>query len=275
MTKEIAKAEDGSMPALSEEFMGELDGLQGLGYSEHADDSLIPILGILQDNSAEVKKKHDKYIEGAEPGMLIVRALGLILPAEGPQSPPIQPCGYQHMWVEWQGDPGEGAVVNQYEYDRMLPNNGVPEGFTEQALDPQNPDRMTWVNEDGNRLVETRYHFGHLILGAELVPVVMPMAGTNHGVSKQWTAQMKRFTFPNGKKMHSFFRHYSVETVFTQKGNNSWYKYKITDNGMISEESILRAGLDMFKSLEKREITVDVASDNTVDGDDTDDSIPV
>ena len=46
----------------------ELQGLEGLGYSEKADDSLIPIVGILQDNSGEVKKKHDKYIDGAEPG---------------------------------------------------------------------------------------------------------------------------------------------------------------------------------------------------------------
>lgn len=272
MTNEIVKKEN-DLPELSSELMDEIGGLESYGYSEHADDSLIPILGILQDNSAEVKKKHDKYIKGAEPGMLIIRALGMVMPTEGPQSPVIQPCGYQHMWVEWQGDPGEGAVVNQHEYNRGMPNNGVPNSFNEKE-DPQNPERKVWMNDEGNRLVETRYHFGHLIIGDELIPVVIPMAGTNHGISKQWTAQMKRFTFPsNGRKMPSFMRHYTMETVFTQKGNNSWYKYRITDNGVISEEPILRAGLDMFKSLEAKEISVDVKSDTSDTT--TDDDIPV
>lgn len=72
LTGEVMDQSTGEMVktdfALPADLLAEVDELGGLGYSENSEDSMIPILAILQDNSAEVKKKHPKYIEGAEAG---------------------------------------------------------------------------------------------------------------------------------------------------------------------------------------------------------------
>ncbi len=254
--------------ALSDDLLDEVAG-QGLGYSEKAEDSLIPILGILQDNSGEVKKKHERHMDGAEPGMLIVRSLAKLFVAEGDKAISFQPCAFGHMWIEWSGEPGEGAVVNQYDFD-----DGVPSEAEQQALDPQNPERLTWVMPTGNRLVETRYHYGHILLEDDILPVVIPFAGTNHTVSRAWTAQMKQFRVPGrSQKLPSFFRHYALETMFTQRGNQSWYKFKVTDNGMLEDESIIRAGLEFLKSVQAGDVTA--GSDDESSTAEDDDNIPV
>lgn len=241
---------------LPADFMAELAGVSGLGYSEKAEDTLIPILGIIQDNSAELKRKHEKYWEGAVGGDLIIRSLQKKFAGEsedGHGGVLFQPCGFTHNWVEWQGEPGDGVPVNQYDFEHR------PDGCREEP-DPENPDRIRLVMPNGNRLVDTRNHFGHILDGETLIPVVVPMAGTNHTVSRQWTALMKNKRMPSGRKCHSFFFWYTLKTAFTQRGAQSWYKYSVKEEGPITDEVTLRAGLAMLKSLENHEITPDVAS---------------
>lgn len=227
-----------------------------LGYSEKSDDSLIPILGILQDNSGEVKKKHERYIEGAEPGDMIIRSLQRVYKGEGDEDTLLfQPCAFQHMWVEWNGEPGEGAPVGQYPFDDM------PEDAKE-VPDPQNPDRKIWRLDNGNRLVDTRYHYGHIVDGRDIIPAVIPMSGTNHTVSRQWTTEMKQHMIPGrNQKAPAFFRLYALRTSFIQRGAQSWFKYKISDRGFIGDEQILRAGFNLTMSVKEEKVTADVASD--------------
>ena len=51
--QEVATAQaTAGLPAGMDNFdVSELEGLSGLGYSEKAEDSLVPIISILQDNS--------------------------------------------------------------------------------------------------------------------------------------------------------------------------------------------------------------------------------
>lgn len=269
MSTEVATKEE-NLP-ISADFLDEVSEHGGLGYSEKSEDSQIPILGILQDMSGEVKKKHERYIEGCEPGDLIIRTLQKVFKGEGDNAEALtfQPCGFQHVWVEWNGEPGEGAPVAQYDFeDRPADAVEVP--------DPQNDERKVWTMPNGNRLVDTRYHYGQIITEDGLLPVVVPFAGTNHGVSRQWTAQMKQFKMPGRDvKAPSFMRAYTMQTAFVSRGAQSWYKYKITDAGFIQDESILRAGFEMMKAVSEMKISAEVG-----EGDDggsvvDDDNIPV
>lgn len=242
--------------ALPADFMSEVSDLDDLGYSEKSEDSMIPILAILQDNSAEVKKKHSKYIEGAEAGDLIVRSLGRVFKM-GDNIPPIvvQPAGFDHVWVEWQGEPGEGAPVGQFAFDAR------PREATE-VVDPQNPDRTVWRMPSGNRLIDTRYHYANIICDdGSLIPLVIPMGGTNHTASRQWTAQMKQHRIP-GKmaKAPSFFRQYGLRTAYKQRGEQSWYNYKIDDLGWITDENILRSGLGLLQAVREQTVVVESAA---------------
>lgn len=265
-TGEVVKTSVG-LPA---DFMDEVGALGDLGYSERTEDSMIPIVAILQDNSAEVKKKHSKYIEGAEPGDLIIRSLGRVI-RMGDNLPPlvVQPAGFDHMWVEWQGEPGEGAPVAQYPFDDR-PRDAV------ETVDPQNADRTVWRMPNGNRLVDTRHHYANIIGDdGSLTPVVIPMGGTNHTASRSWTAQMKQHRIPGRpQKAPSFFRQYGLRTKFKQRGEQSWYNYSIDDLGWIADEGILRSGLALLQAV--RDQTMVVETESAVkDGADNDADIPI
>jgi hypothetical protein len=257
--------------ALPTDLLAEVEGLDDLGYSEKSEDSMIPILSILQDNSAEVKKKHSKYIEGAEAGDLIVRSLGRVFKM-GDNLPPIvvQPAGFDHVWVEWQGEPGEGAPVGQFAFDdRPRDAREVP--------DSQNPDRTLWRMPNGNRLVDTRYHYANVICDdGSLIPLVIPMGGTNHTASRQWTAQMKQHRLPGRMtKAPSFFRQYGLRTAYKQRGEQSWYNYKIDDLGWITDENTLRNGLALLSAVRDQTVTVESAASGGGVSGASDDSIPI
>lgn len=251
-----------------QDLLDAVDDLGDLGYSERTEDSMIPILAILQDNSAEVKKKHSKYIEGAEAGDLIIRSLSRVIKM-GDNLPPIvvQPAGFDHVWVEWQGEPGEGAPVGQYAFESR-PSEAV------EVQDPQNPDRTMWRMPNGNRLMDTRYHYVNLLddSGATM-PLVIPMGGTNHTTSRSWTAQMKQHRMP-GKpnKAPSFFRQYGIGTKFRQRGEQSWFNYTVVDLGWINEEPILRSGLALLQAVRERTMVVETAAPES---DSADNDIPI
>lgn len=250
---------------LGDELLGEIEGSDVTGYSDKPEDSLIPIVSILQDNSAEVKKKHEKYVEGAEPGDIVLRSLQMIFPAD--DGILFQPCGFQHVWVEWNGEPGEGAVVAQYPFEE-LPSDA------KEVPDPQNDERVMVVRDNGNRLVDTRYHYGHLLTAGGIIPTVIPMSGTNHTISRQWTALMKQYKMKSGKPMPSFLRLYKLTTAFTQRGQQSWYKYKVAEAGIVSDRDMAHAGFEMAKAVSEQKISAD-ASEQVKEGAAEGDDIPV
>lgn len=249
------------------DMLDDIADMGDLGYSQKSDDSLVPILAILQDNSAEVKKKHSKYIEGAEPGDLIIRSLGRVFKM-GDNLPPlvVQPAGFDHVWVEWQGEPGEGAPVGQYAFESR-PAEAV------ETDDPQNPDRKMWRMPNGNRLVDTRYHYVNILSDAGgAMAAVIPMSGTNHTTSRSWTAQMKQHLMPGRpQKAPSFFRHYGIKTKFRQRGEQSWFNYTVSDLGWITDEGTLRAGMALLKGIRDGALSVESEAvekdDQMVDGD--------
>lgn len=249
------------------DMLDEIDGMSDLGYSTKSDDSLVPILAILQDNSAEVKKKHSKYVDGAEPGDLIIRSLGRVFKM-GDNIPPIvvQPAGFDHVWVEWQGEPGEGAPVGQFAFENK-PSEAV------ETDDPQNPDRKMWRMPSGNRLVDTRYHYVNILTeDGGAMAAVIPMSGTNHTTSRSWTAQMKQHLIPGRHtKAPSFFRQYGIKTKFRQRGEQSWFNYTVTDLGWITDEGTLRAGMALLKGITEGALSVESEAserdDQLVDGD--------
>jgi hypothetical protein len=103
-----------------------------------------------------------------------------------------------------------------------------------------------------------------------VIPVVIAMSGTNHSVSRQWTALMKQFTIPGKSvKAPAFTRCYDLSTVFTQKGAQSWYKFKVKDHGWIQDRALLENGFAFAKAISANEVKAGVdASDADVAADD-------
>lgn len=261
-TTAVVEATASALPAMTDEMM------EYLGYSEKQEDSLLPVLSILQDNSGEVKKKHERHIEGAEAGQFIVRALQRVFPANVPLI--FQPCGFTHEWIEWTGEPGEGgAPVASYEFEKR------PVGATE-VEDAQG--RKVWRMPDtNNRLVETRHHFGNIVTDdGNFIPVVIPMSGTNHSISRLWTNLMKNFMLPGtSKRAPAFSRLYELNTVFVQKGQQSWYKFKVKDAGWVTDPRLVSAGFEFAKAVAENRVKAGADAEDSAGSVVDDDSIPV
>lgn len=260
MAKAATKEVEDQVPAtVTEEFnlpagfADEIADVGDLGYSEKQEDSMIPILSILQDNSGEVKARHSKRIDGANAGDLIIRSLQKVINTTEDGPIVFQPCGFQHVWVEWEGETGEGIPVGQFKYDDQ------PDDVRE-VPDPENPERKMLIRDNGNRLVDTRYHFGFILSEDGAMPLVIPMSGTNHTVSRQWTATMKQFKMPStAMKAPAFMRKYAISTKYREKGSQSWFLYEVKDLGWLQDENQLRSGLEMLKSLKDDKISADVS----------------
>jgi hypothetical protein len=259
-TTDIVTAEGEVLPTFSAEMFGD----DVMGYSEKSEDSLVPVLAILQDQSGEVKKKHEKYIEGAESGMCIIRALQMLFPSDRPIV--FQPCGFTHEWVEWTGEPGEGgAPVGMFPFEER----------PAEAKEVVNATgKKEWRMANNNRLVETRHHYGNVVNDGSIIPVVIAMSGTNHGTSRQWTALMKSFQVPGtNKKAPAFSRTYLITTAFNQRGTQSWYKFRVQDNGWVTDQNLLQAGFGFAKAIAANEVKAGMDSD-AVDSVE-DDEIPI
>jgi hypothetical protein len=197
--------------------------------------------------------------------MFIIRALQMLFPIGEPIL--FQPCGFSHEWVEWTGEPGEGgAPVGMFPFEER-PSD---------AKEFEKSDgRKEWRRENGNRLVETRHHYGNIVTDEGLIPVVIPMSGTNHGSSRQWTAMMKRFTIPGtNKPAPAFSRLYQINTSFSQRGTQSWYKYRVIDNGWVTDQNVLQSGFAFAKAVAAKEVRAGMDADADA-GSSIGDDIPV
>jgi len=254
----------GSAANLPAEVAGELEGLTDLGYSQKAEDSLIPVLNILHDNSAEVKTRHERYIQGAKPGDFIIRALNMVIdPMETPVI--VQTAAFIHVWVEWQGEAGEGTPVNRYPFDDRPAE-------AEEVTDPQNDEKTYWAMPNGNRLVDTREHYAFVLIGNAWMPVVIPMHGTNHKPSRGWTNLMKTFQLGSGQQAPAWFRFYRFYSKYQSRGTQTWFIYDIKDQGWVADANLRAAGRKLNESVIHNELTPDLDHEKTGDQPETGDA---
>lgn len=230
-----------------DDFMkGMIKEYDGAGYSLEQEDALTPVLAILQDNSGEVKKQHERHLDDAEAGMLIIRSMGMVF--DGEKGINIQPFGFTHVYVEWQGDnPGEGIPVGRFDfYDPPADMTEFPH--------PQDPTRKVKRRKSNmNRLVETREHYANIMLpDMRPFPLIIPFSGSNHACSRFWTNMMKNLIV-EGSRLPSFFRVYNLKTIFRKKGaNQTWHGYKVNPGPFIRDRQMLELGRDAFLSLKEK-----------------------
>ena len=266
-----AVAKQGTAPAIVDEnipegLADEAVGLEGAGYSHRAEDRLIPILGLIQENSGEVKRNHDKFVEDVEAGMLVIRALGRFWAGDGTLI--VQPCAFRQVWVEWQGEPGEGVPVAQYPYND-LPATAV---FQD---DPQGGVRKICINSvNNNRIVDTRYHFVNLLEPNGILPAVIPFAGTGHTFSKQWTLQMDQVKIPSRddgepRDAPSWFTMYGLHSMYRQRGAQSWLNIQPRALGWVTDKWVRDAGEKLWRAVEADEVR---AADPDVDASSSEDA---
>lgn len=260
--KQVAKVNPPAAPALvtgggqlPDFLQDEIVATAGQGVSTSARDTVVPFLAILQSGSPQVKKQNGEYIQGAEPGMIMNTATKQLWgPGEkdAPWGPIVMPAGMQHTFVEWVSRKDGGGYVTNHPSDTPL-QKGLKEDENGRAI------RMA----NGHDLIETMYRF--VLEEESMEAMVMAMASSQLGVSRNWEAVIRNFKVntPNGRvPAASYARRYQISTVYTEKGGNDWFKFKVDDLGWVQDGSIFVRAKKLFEASQKGEVTVGRPIDN-------------
>jgi hypothetical protein len=230
---QIAKRENAG--ALSTNvFEGDADkGSQNITQEDLA----LPFLKVLGQLSPEVNKKHAKYVEGAEPGMILNTVTNESY--DGSKGIEVLPVYYQRQYVEWQ-DRGEskGAPVAIHSASSDI--------LSKATRDKSYKDRLP----NGNYLENTANHYV-VLLGKTPTTALISMKATQLKVSRKWNSMMMgiKLQGKNGLFTPPTYSHiYKLKTVQMSNDKGTWFGWDVSKIGPISNKSVY----DIAKSFADR-----------------------
>lgn len=217
----------------------------GMGVSTDIADNIVPLIYILQAQSPQVLKQKPEFLKDAH-GKGKPAVAGNLWPRgektawdgeeEGAE---IVPVHFDKCWIEWR--PNRGGFVARHKEK--------PAEAVQKALDPQKPDRMSWVLPSGNIVQESREHVV-LILGKydSPMPFVVPMTGSNHTASRAFMGLMNRKLTPKGAIAPSFSHKYILKTIAKSNDDGDWYGYVVEDTGEMVDPEVYLAARNIAQS---------------------------
>lgn len=224
---ELAKTAEAGLPA---ELMGMMEQDAGRGISDNPNDVGIPFISTLQDLSPQVKKRDEKYIEGAEVGMLFNSVTSELYP-HGVEFIPVY---YESCHVEWIPRDSGGGFVGKHPWDTPLLGHVQPNPAG------KGPPRLP----SGNDLVETRYWYGffrpldaegNTLGGTRWEPGVFAFSSTGLKRSREWVGQTKRHLIPGTEKVAPLFSHvYTVVPALEKNASGEWFLPRATSGRWVT-----------------------------------------
>jgi len=154
----------------------------GLGFEDADRDSYsIPFLAVLQKMSPQCDKDAGEYIKGAEPGMFYNTATQEVLGDEIL----VIPCAYVRQFIEWTPRDQGGGFKGAH----------APESVNLTDLNRDVSGRF--LMDNGNHLMDTRYHFVLYLTDEGPRQAVVSMASTQIKTSRNWMTAMRDFRAKN------------------------------------------------------------------------------
>lgn len=231
-TSEMVKKESGALATL--DFVA--DSGMGLENIEKSDLAL-PFLKLLQSGSYETKKKHAKYVEGAEAGMFYNTVTKKLY--NGEKGIEIIPVFYKMTYPEW-------APFEKSE-GRPISNDRGPGIMAETTQNDQRKDML----KSGNEIIKTANHFV-IVKGDRPEKALMTMKSTQLTESRNWNSLMENeFELaPSGKSVPApvFSRIYKLNSV-ENLGNFTWHGYKVSILRKVEDVGLYQMARDFHNSL--------------------------
>ena len=232
-TRDVAKQEGGSLATL--DFVSD----SGMGL-ENVDkqDLALPFLKLLQSGSDETKKKHAKYVEGAEAGMFYNTVTKKLY--NGEKGIEVIPVFYKMTYPEW-------APFEKRE-GRPIHNDRGPGIMSKVTQNDRNKDML----DNGNEIIKTANHFV-VINGERPEKALMTMKSTQLKVSRQWNSLMEN-EFENdpntGKSLQAptFSRIYKLGSV-ENSGSFTWHGYNVSMVRKVDNAGLYQMARDFYNSL--------------------------
>ena len=213
------------------------------------DDLALPFLKVLGHLSPEINKQHAKYIEGAQPGMIINTVSNQLF--DGAKGIDVLPVFYKRQYIEWQ-DRGAsmGAPVNIYEASDTLPK-------TQRSKD--NKDRLA----NGNYLENTASHFV-ILMGDSPTTALISMKATQLKVSRKWNSLMMgiKLEGKNGLFTPPTYSHiYNLKTVQMSNDKGTWFGWEVSKVGPVTDKGVYNIAKGFAERLGKGEVQVKHSSE--------------
>jgi len=237
---DIVKKQEGALAVNM--FEADADkGSQNMGQ----DDLALPFLKVLGQLSPETNKRDGKYVEGAEPGMILNSVTNEIY--DGTKGIQVLPAFYERKYVEWQ-DRGEGkgapAAIHNADSDIVSTT----------TRDKSFKDRLP----NGNYLENTANHFV-VVLGKSPQSALISMKATQLKISRKWNSMMMgiKLQGKNGLFTPPTYSHiYTLKTVQMSNDKGTWFGWDVSKVGPIEDKSIYESAKSFAEKVGKGAVQV-------------------
>ena len=215
------------------------------------DDLALPFLKVLSHLSPEVNKQHAKYVEGAEPGMIVNTVTNEL--SDGAEGIDVVPVFYKRQYLEWQErGAGTGAPVHIYEASDKLPK-------TTRGKD--NKDRLA----NGNYLETTASHFV-VLLGKSPTTALISMKATQLKISRKWNSLMMgiKMQGKNGLFTPPTYSHiYNLKAVQMSNDKGTWFGWDVSLKGPIQDKAVYEIAKTFSNRVSKGEVEAKHGTEET------------
>ena len=201
-------------------------------------DLALPFLKLLQSGSDETKKKHAKYVEGAEAGMFYNTVTKKLY--NGEKGIDVIPVFYKMTYPEW-------APFEKRE-GRPVHNDRGPDIMGQVTQNEQNKDMLA----NGNQIIKTANYFV-IINGDKPEKALLTMKSTGLKTSRQWNSLMED-QFENDPKTGKavpapmFSRVYKLNSV-EQSGSFTWHTFNVNLLRKVDNASLYQMARDFHNSI--------------------------
>ena len=205
--------------------MFEADAGQGLNIQQ--EDLALPFMKVLGQLSPECNKMDNKYIKGAEPGMIINSVTNEL--HDGATGIDVIPVYYKRQYIEWQdrGKGGTGSPVKIYEAGDDLPKT---------TRDSFNKDRLP----NGNYLENTVSHFVY-VLGKNPTTALISMKATQLKISRKWNSMMSGLKMQGKNGIFTpptYSPTYTLQAVQQSNDKGTWFGWDVSRKGPVSDQNV-------------------------------------
>lgn len=231
-------------PSEIADMLEEKKGYERAGTSTDPNDYSTPFLVLLQDMSPEVKKRDSAYVEGAEPGFILNKTTKhLWSPAEGAE---VIHCAFERMILEWVPREKGGGLVGRHVIEGTLEDTMAAIGGRKEP-DPRDPTKMNWVNNKGNQLIDTRYHYLLVNEDGAWGAVLLPLSSTGHKTSREWMTDIKK-PLPGLGEVPAWYKRYRLSSVSASNNKGEFFRLIATFAGLVGDKEIRNLGKAFYKA---------------------------
>ena len=216
------------------------------------EDLALPFLKVLGQLSPEVNKRDGKYVEGAEPGMIVNTVTNEIY--DGTKGIDVLPVFYERKYVEWQDrGEGKGAPVAIHDASSDI--------MSQTTRDKSFKDRLP----SGNYLENTANHYV-VVLGDSPQTALISMKATQLKISRKWNSIMMgiKLQGKNGLFTPPTYSHiYNLKTVQMSNDKGTWFGWEVSKVGPVSDQNVYGIAKSFADQVGKGDVQVKHGSDES------------